>query len=37
MICAVIILIDSFRAWYKAVFVEKIQEVRIPKGEVVPD
>jgi carbon starvation protein len=37
MICAVIILIDSFRAWYKAVFVEKIQEVRIPKAEVVPD
>jgi carbon starvation protein len=37
MICAVIILMDSFRAWYKAVFVEKIHELSIPKREVVPD
>ncbi len=36
MICAVIILIDSFRTWYKVVFVEK-KEVRISKEEVVSD
>ena len=36
MICAVIILIDSFRTWYKVVFVEK-KEVRISKEEVVSE
>ncbi|HSE83634.1 MAG TPA: carbon starvation CstA family protein, partial [Thermodesulfobacteriota bacterium] len=35
MICAVIILIDSFRIWYKAVFAEK-KEIRISK-EVISD
>lgn len=36
MICAVIIILDSFRVWYKSVFVEK-KEVSISKGEVVSD
>ncbi len=36
MICAVVIILDSFRSWYKSVFVEK-KEVSISKGEVVPD
>ena len=36
MICAVIILIDSFRTWYKVLFVEK-KEVRISKEEVVSE
>ncbi len=36
MICAVIILIDSFRTWYKVVFVEK-KVVRISKEEVVSE
>ena len=36
MICAVIILIDSFRTWYKVVFVEK-KEVRISKEEAVSE
>jgi carbon starvation protein len=36
MICAVMILLDSFRAWYKTVFVEK-KEIRISKEEVVSD
>ena len=34
MICAVIIILDSFRIWYKSVFVEK-KEILVK--EAVPD
>ncbi|GBD38394.1 Carbon starvation protein A [bacterium HR37] len=36
MVCAVIILLDSFRCWYRMVFVEK-RGIEVIKGEVASD
>jgi carbon starvation protein len=36
MVCAVIILLDSFRCWYRMIFVEK-RGIEVIKGEVASD
>ncbi len=36
MVCAVTILLDSFRYWYRMVFVEK-RDIEVVKGEVTSD